>query len=868
MKTNRTSRLTLLALLSASILSFIPAPASAVPETVKLVMHYQRSGEDYTGWNVWLWKNVTATSGDKNVSETGVQFNGQDDFGKVLTISIPEMANFENLGFILRLNDWAAKDVDADRFITNFNADGVAEVWIVQGDPTIYSSKPSLETKLVSAKIDSFAGVTVSLNKKITLTGKGDEDFQINGGLKIVSVQPLNGSATSASILLLKLSGDIDLGTKYKITHKNLGEADAILADIMNSTEFNTRFLYSGKDLGNSYTPAKTAFRVWAPTATVVSLVTHESDSSAANLGKVIEMKASDNGTWAATLNGDQSGTIYTYRLEFGAKVNEAVDPYVRATTVNGNRGVVVDLSKTNPTGWNETKPKFSGRPTDALIYELHIRDLSMDKSSGIQEKNRGKFLGLTELNTKNTSGGSTGITAIKKLGVTHVELLPVYDYASVDENNPTFNWGYDPKNYNVPEGSYSTNPKNPTNRITELKSAIQALHNQGLRVNMDVVYNHVYDVGTFSQELIVPGYFFRKNSDGSLANGTGVGNEVASERPMVRKFIAESVNFWADEYNIDGFRFDLMGIMDVTTMNLIRKNLDQIDKTILIIGEGWNMGNSLASSERANQLNAAKLPRIAFFNDQFRDGIKGSVFESAETGFVTGSLTKSIDVRTGIVGNTNFEKNVLNKWTTLDPSQSVSYVESHDNLTLFDKLTASAIGANEIKLASLARYSSSIALLAQGVPFIQAGQEFLRSKDGDSNSYKSSDEINSIKWNLASKNASTLSYFKGLISIRAAHPIFRMSSSAEVKKNLKFIQATTDLIAYSLNGKNMKDSWKTVVVIHNSSAKSKTVTLPNKGKWNVAVQGSAASTKSLGSFNAGSVIAPGQSTLVIYQPN
>ena len=859
-------KLTALSLISAVVLALIPAPATAGPASVKLIFHYQRAGEDYTGWNVWLWKNVAASSGDKSVSETGVPFNGQDDFGKVLTLVIPEMTNFENLGFIVRLNDWAAKDVDADRFITNFNSEGVAEVWIVQGDPTIYTSKPSLETKLVSAKIDSFSAVTVALNKKIPLTGKGDEDFQINGGLKVTSVEALNGNATSASLLLLRLSGDIDLGTRYKITHKTLGESDAILADVMNSAEFNTRFLYSGKDLGNTYTSQKTSFRVWAPTATDVSLVTHASDTSDTSAGKVTGMKVSTNGTWIATLDGDQNGTIYTYKVKFGAKINEAVDPYVRATTINGDRGVVVDLSKTNPAGWSEVKPKFSGRPTDALIYELHVRDLSMDKSSGIPEINRGKFLGLTNLNTKNSNGATTGITAIKQLGVTHVELLPIYDFASVDENNPTFNWGYDPKNYNVPEGSYSTNPKNPTNRIIELKSAIQGMHNQGLRVNMDVVYNHVYDVGTFSQELIVPGYFFRKNSDGSLANGTGVGNEVASERPMVRKFIADSVNFWADEYNIDGFRFDLMGIMDITTMNLIRKNLNLIDKTILIIGEGWNMGNSLASSERANQLNAAKLPGISFFNDQIRDGIKGSVFENAEQGFATGSTTGAIDVRTGITGNINFGKNVLNKWTTIDPSQSVSYVESHDNLTLFDKLSASAIGANELKLSSLARYSSSIALLAQGVPFIQAGQEFLRSKDGDSNSYKSSDAVNSIKWDLVTKNASTLAYFKGLIAIRSAHPVFRMNSAADVKKNLEFLQVAPDLIAYSLNGKNLKDSWKTVVVIHNSSSKNKTVTLPNKGKWNIAVQGSVASTKSLGSFNAGSVTAPGQSTLVLTQ--
>ncbi len=555
--------------------------------------------------------------------------------------------------------------------------------------------------------------------------------------------------------------------------------------------------------------------------------------------------------------------------MRFGTTINEAVDPYARATTLNGNRGVVVDLDKTDPIGWKKSKPKFSGRATDAVIYELHVRDLSMDKSSGIPENHKGKFLAFTNLNTKSPDGAMTGITAIKNLGVTHVELLPIFDFASVDEANPTFNWGYDPKNYNVPEGSYATDPRNPTNRITELKRAIQSLHDQGLRVNMDVVYNHVYDVGSFSQEQIVPGYFFRKNADGTLANGSGVGNEVASERPMVRKFIADSANYWAKEYHIDGFRFDLMGLIDLTTMNLIRKNLNAIDKTILIIGEGWNMGDLLPSAQRANQLNAAKMPGIAVFNDQIRDGIKGSVFEAADLGFANGSVTSAADVRTGIVGNINFGKSITNKWTSIDPSQSVSYVESHDNLTLYDKLTASVKSADVKTLGSLARYSSSIALLAQGVPFIQAGQEFLRSKSGDSNSYNSSDAINSLKWELATKNSSTLAYFKGLLALRAAHPVFRMSSSADVKKNLSFIQLSPELIAYSLNGKKVKDTWKTVVVIHNSGTRGTNIALPNtgsKGEWKIVVQGARAGVKPISTFIGNSVVAPAQSTLVLQQ--
>ncbi len=860
----RAPKLLVLPLLLALLASAIPAPANAGPSTVKLIFHYQRSGDDYTGWNLWLWKNVTAPSGDKAISENGVAFNGEDAFGKVLTIDIADMSAFENLGFIVRLNAWAAKDIDADRLITNFDANGRAEVWIMQGDPKVYTSVPSTEAKLRTAKIDEFNSITVATSRKIPLVGKGAEGFQVNNGLTVTSVQALNGTASSASLLSLKLSGAIDLGNKYTITHATLGVVDAIAGNIMNSNEFNARFHYLGNDLGNTYTPAKTAFRVWAPTATGVTLVVHASDSTVASAGVETEMKPDVNGTWVATLTGNQNGVIYTYSVKFGLSANEAVDPYVRATTVNGDRGVVVDLSKTNPSGWNNIKPKFSGNSTDAVIYELHIRDLSIDKSSGIPAAHQGKYLALTDTKTKNTLGGKSGVSAIKDLGVTHVELLPIFDFASVDENNPTFNWGYDPKNYNVPEGSYSTNPKNPTSRITELKRAIQSLHNQGLRVNMDVVYNHVYDVSTFSQEQIVPGYFFRKNPDGTLANGSGVGNEVASERPMVRKFIVDSVKFWASEYHMDGFRFDLMGLIDLTTMKQVRKELTAIDPTIMVLGEGWNMGDVLPSEVRSTQVNIAQLPGISVFNDQIRDGIKGSVFESGDLGFATGFIYGSIDVRAGIVGNIKYGNFVTTKWTSSDPSQAVNYVESHDNLTLYDKLSASVIGASNSKLKSLARYSSSIALLAQGSPFIQAGQEFMRSKDGDSNSYKSSDAVNSLKWDERNKNVESVEFFKGLIAIRAAHPAFRMKTTAQIKANLKFVKVSKNLIAYSINGKAVKDSWNSIVVIHNSGLKSEKVMLPTKGKWNIVIQGSVASLKPINSFVGNSVAAPAQSTLVL----
>ncbi|NDE72237.1 MAG: type I pullulanase, partial [Actinobacteria bacterium] len=396
----------------------------------------------------------------------------------------------------------------------------------------------------------------------------------------------------------------------------------------------------------------------WAPIAKSVSLVTYASPS--ATTGTIIPMTADRNGTWIAELSGDKDGLIYTYKVEVGGNTNEVIDPYTRAATINGKRGVVINLNRTDPAHWKEPKPAFSGKPTDAIIYELHVRDLSMDSSAPFPKEARGKYTALTYANLKGSKGQPVGVAAIKDLGVTHVQLLPIFDFASVDESDPSFNWGYDPQNYNVPEGSYSTDPSDPKKRIIELKAAIQALYDQGLRVTMDVVYNHVYDARGFSENLITPGYWFRTDSSGNLTNASGCGNDVASERPMVRKFIVDSVKYWAKEYNLSGFRFDLMGLLDLTTMNQIREELNKIDPTIIIIGEGWNMG-TLPNSQKASQSNIEEMPGISVFNDQIRDGVKGSVFSTTEPGWVTGMFSKASSVKAGIVGNTNFGQGILN---------------------------------------------------------------------------------------------------------------------------------------------------------------------------------------------------------------
>ena len=779
--------LVVLALIAALVFTF-PAIASGVPTNINLTVHYQRPGGDYQNWNLWLWKNLSGP-GDVDVDSNGVAFTSQDEFGKIAKVQIDGMDKFENIGIIVRKGSWESKDIGEDRFITQIPANGIVEIWLRQGDPTIHYAIP-----------------TTPIPKNPVL--------------------------------------------------------DQIA--LYDSPEFSSKFTYTGNDLGVTYTKKATTLRVWAPTATAVNVVTYKESNSPYSSGKLTPMKYDVKGTWVARLKGDQDGTVFNYRVQVNGFNNEAVDPYVRATTVNGLRGVIVDLSTTNPKGWGMTKPRFSGKPTDAIIYELHVRDLSMDASSGFPAAQKGKYVAFTNTKTSH-NGEKTGVAAIKDLGITHVELLPIFDFATVDENNPTFNWGYDPQNYNVPEGSYSTDPTNPKLRITELKSAILALHKQGLRVNMDAVYNHVSNASTFSQNLIVPNYFFRRDDNGNLTSGSGCGNDVASERPMVRKFIVDSVKYWANEYNMDGFRFDLMGLMDIKTINEITAALNKIDPTILIIGEGWNMG-TLPASQRANQLNIQKLNRVSHFNDQIRDGIKGSVFDSADTGFATGKAGARNDVMAGIVGNVDYSTTISTKWVTSYPGQSVNYVESHDNMTLVDKIMASVKDPKPADIAQLSQFATSIAFLSQGLPFMQAGQEFLRSKNGDTNSYKSSDAINSLKWATRKANISTVNYYKGLIALRKAHPAFRMTTTEQVKSNLKFSTSPDGTIVYTLNGAAVKDKAATIVVVHNANVGEQSISLPKGGSWSVLVDNGKAGVSVIRKVSGDTIKVAGRTTVVLTQ--
>ena len=482
-------------------------------------------------------------------------------------------------------------------------------------------------------------------------------------------------------------------------------------------------------------------------------------------------------------------------------------------------------------------------------MYELHVRDASIEATSGVKAADRGKFKGLAQLGTSVKVGkvsGSTGLSYMKELGVTHVQLLPMYDYASGgDELNPTFNWGYDPEHFNVPEGQYSSDPTNPVARITELKTAIQAMHKNGLRVTMDVVYGHVASATEFSQSLIVPGYWFRKDASGNLTNRSGCGNDTATERPMVRKFIVDSMKYWTREYKLDGYRIDQMGLWDVTTMNQVRDAVKAIEPKATIIGEAWSMGGD-SGLPQGNQAQLVNMPGIGGFNDGIRNAVKGSPDGLSDGGYVNGNPVGTLSaLKAGIVGHT--PSNTLTvPWLTLDAGQSVNYAEAHDNMTLFDKLWAVNNQSSRAAVAKQSRQISALLFASQGTVFIQAGQEFLRSKNGDHNSYRSSDAVNSLKWTERITQKVTVDYNKGLIAMRKAHPAFRLNTPASIQANLKFLNAPNNVLAFSLNGKAVKDKWATIVVISNPNSTTQKVNLPATGDWKVVVSGDKAGVTTL----------------------
>jgi type I pullulanase len=785
----------------------MPLQALAAPTSidVKVQPLESVSQSDYGNYAIWLWHS--GESGKAVPLE-------QNESGELeATITLPDGTS--NIGMLIRRseggNEWAYQSQDVTiepgkNVTVTFTETETSKQWgvdivadSIDPDPGT-DPDPTTHTAEITLHYVRYTGDYDGWNIWTWLPNKDGQSVELQDGTAtwtVESAEPIS----KVGIILRRSTPENEWAEKNSpddlfITNFEDGKAEVWIAqgdpnvyyseaDVpetpdlscqeLHTKEFNDLYYFDG-ELGASYTPSSTIFRLWAPTAESVSLVNYS------NNGEVIPMTAGEKGTWEYTYEGDANGVQYRYRITFeDGKLDEVPDPYARSSTANSTRSVVVDVDNLNPEGWTSMRMPSFGNPKNATIYEAHVRDLTIGPDNGIE--NKGKFLGLTEEGTVTAEGNPSGLDYLKSLGVTHVQFLPMYDFATVDETgnlgfDDQYNWGYDPVNYNVPEGSYASDPLDPESRIVDMKAMIDAVHDAGMYVIMDVVYNHVYDVESSPLHRTVPGYYFRYTDGCALHNGTGVGNETASEQPMMRKYMIDSLKYWAEAYQIDGFRFDLMGIHDVETMQQIRSALDEVDSTILLLGEGWNMGNHPDGIEGANQDNATQIPRISFFNDKFRDTMKGTHNKLPGIGYVSGGGADNVawDVYNLIKGGQHVRGYA-------DAAQSVNYNEAHDNFTMYDKLKGSLPDASEDEIIRRHAFATELQFLSNGVNFVHAGQEAVRTKHGVENSYNSPDHINVLDYDRAAEYADSFAYFQKLAKFRADNDWVRIREYSEIEQ-------------------------------------------------------------------------------------
>ena len=611
------------------------------------------------------------------------------------------------------------------------------------------------------------------------------------------------------------------------------------------------------------YSPKSTTFSLTtSPDVKKVDVVISDNDSDTAQQ-LVKSMKRVGAGKWKLTVKNDLKGKYYVFSVYNQAQPDHTPGLFAKAVGVNGKRGAIVDLKDTDPDGWaDDVRPELKN-PCDLIIYEMHHRDFSMDMSSGI--KNKGKFLALTE---------PAAISHLRRLGVNAVHILPSFDFASIDESKPDvaqYNWGYDPLNYNVPEGSYSTNAADPKTRIREFKQMVQALHKAGIRVILDVVYNHTFDINGSNFQKTYPDYFFRKNAEGKYSDGSGCGNETASDKELMREFMKESVAYWVNEYHIDGFRFDLMGVHDIETMNEIHDVVAQIDPTIYIYGEGWSAGSCAYPQDKlATKANTCELNGIGAFSDEMRDALRGPFSDDTKGGFLAGVPGQEESIKFGIAGAISHPQIDMTKvnyskvpWTN-EPSQMVAYVSCHDDMCLTDRLRSSIPYIGDDELIRLDLLAQTAVLTSQGVPFIFSGEEMLRDKKGVHNSFRSPDSINRLDWNNLKRYPQVFDYYAGLISLRKQHPAFRMGSADEVRKNLCFLEAPEGVVAYQLKNNAGGDSWKNIIVVLNSQKTPQTVDVP-ENTYTMVVANGKVDTNGIGLLSGKTLTVAPQSALIVH---
>ena len=797
----------------------------------QITFYWDRKGDAAT-CSFWIWPD----------GGNGYSYAVYDcEYGMKCMVNIPK--DVTSIGFIAIYgcssvggDTWpgGTKDYDGDRFLA-ITGDDMA-VYLKSGDPNVYFSDDGgktlyMDLEINIAGITTFSTIQYKLNAPKRITSL--DQIRVLDGDREVAVTGLSTLNNEVNHGVITLGEELDLSKVYTLLIEGYGSKIIVPTKVFDSTEFITNYTYDGDDLGAVIqADGSTTFKVWAPTASkvVLNLFTAGNGVDAyANL----DMTKADKGVWELNVPATGHGTYYTYTVTTCAGTQEATDPYAKAAGLNGDRGMVIDLDSTDPANWANDSVVTLEKYTDAVIWEIHVRDFSNKLAAS---NYKGKYLAFTERGLTNASGVSVGVDYLLQLGVTHLHLLPVYDYASVNEANPTFNWGYDPENYNVPEGSYSTDPYHGEVRINEFKQMVQSLHADGLGVVMDVVYNHTYDANS-NFNKIVPYYYYRLNDDGSNSSASGCGNDTASERTMFRKLMVDSVSFWATEYNLDGFRFDLMGLHDLETMRQIEEAVHAINPNAIIYGEGWTMGSTITGVAQANQTNISKIPvsegasgSVAVFNDAIRDGLKGSVFSAAAQGYINGNYAPNVSkVQFGIKGGVGS----IVGWQ-VENAAVINYMSAHDNNTLWDKLHLSNPKNTEEELLAMNRMGATILMISQGTPFWQAGEEFLRSKvnpDGsfNENSYNASDDVNNIVWDALTTDSDAyamMRYYQGLIEMREHYEIFRSRNSSIITFEslpcggmaVKFDDGNGNRAIVLINPTNSADSytlsgeWKLVV--------------------------------------------------------
>lgn len=630
----------------------------------------------------------------------------------------------------------------------------------------------------------------------------------------------------------------------------------------------------SGSLAEMEYAPDGTRFSLWAPTADEVRLMLYN-EGEGGHAYRTVAMEAGEEGVWHTTVSEDLLGKFYTFNVKIDDRwLGDTPGIFAKAVGVNGQRAAVIDFRATDPEGWADDRRPPLRSAADVVIYEMHHRDFSVSPASGIEHK--GKFLALTEEGTRSPEGLATGIDHLRELGVTHVHLLPSYDYASVDEtrlDDNQYNWGYDPQNYNVPDGSYSTDPYRPDVRIREFKQMVQALHKAGIRVILDVVYNHTFNIEGSNFERTAPGYFYRQRPDGTYADASACGNETASDRPMMRKYIIESVLHWAREYHIDGFRFDLMGIHDIETMNQVRAALTAVDPSIIVYGEGWAaQAPQLPQDSLAMKANTYRMPGIAAFSDEMRDALRGPFNDNKQGAFLAGLPGGEESIKFGIVGAVqhpqvcNDSVNYSQAPWAAEPVQMISYVSCHDDMCLVDRLRASIPGIKDDELARLDKLAQTAVFTSQGIPFIYAGEEVMRDKKGVHNSYQSPDSINAIDWSRKALHADVFAYYKGLIQLRKNHPAFRLGSAELVRRHLEFLPVEgKNLVAWRLKEHAGGDKWEDIVVVLNSRREPARVTV-SQGSYTVVCRDGFINEGGLAKVSGTELVVPAQSALIAWK--